>query len=224
MLNIVLFLVALLLVIVIVKLLKPGKRVAKIFASLIIAILVLCGVGYSILKYNESQDKAAYIEKLKVYSSKIDEYAKTHSYTVGDILADKSGKFDEETKNYFKSQVKTIEPTKKLTMIADVVAFANNYRSANGISTGQTYSDYYSRGKTTLHLNEPLKGQVDVVIVFYNYFIDSWDAVKLVENGMYEGWLFKIYNLDGTETYSLKKGWSPSTSHDYEMFGDAKGR
>lgn len=42
MLNIVLFLVALLLVIVIVKFLKSGKRVAKIFASLIIAMLVLC--------------------------------------------------------------------------------------------------------------------------------------------------------------------------------------
>jgi hypothetical protein len=175
------------------------------------------------LIYNENDDKAAYIEKLKVYSSKIDEYAK---HTVALLVIYLQINLVNLTKkqNYFRAQVKAIEPTKKLTMIADVVAFANNYRSANGISTGQTYSDYYSREKTTLHLNEALKGQVDVVIVFYNYFIDSWDAVKLVENGMYEGWLFKIYNLDGTETYSLKKGWSPSTSHDYEMFGDAKGR
>ncbi len=222
MINIVLFLLAVLLVTVIIKLLKLGKRTVKVIGSILLIIVVLCAVGFAVIAYNENQEITAYIEKLKAYSTTIDEYAETRGYTVGNILSDSSGKFDEEAKAYFRAHEKELDPTKKVTMISDVVAFANTYRSANGISTGRAYIDVVSGEKTTLHLERPLKGQADIVIVFYPYFIDSWDTKKLVQNGVYDAWLFKIYNLDGTKIFSLRNGWSLSTEHNAEMFDNAK--
>lgn len=72
MINIVLFLLAVLLVTVIIKLLKLGKRTVKVIGSILLIIVVLCAVGFAVIAYNENQEITAYIEKLKAYSTTIE--------------------------------------------------------------------------------------------------------------------------------------------------------
>ncbi|WP_054178578.1 hypothetical protein [Trabulsiella odontotermitis] len=222
MLNLVLFLLVVLPVIIIIKVLNPDMRAAKVIGFITLVFLVLCLAGYGVLMYNKNQQDVVYIEKLKAYSTALDDYTENHGYTVSEILADTSGKFDEPEKDYFRKQISVIDPDKKIAPISEVVAFANHYRSENRIRTGSTYIDANSRAKRATRLSMPLDDVSDVVIMFNPYFVDAGDAEKLVEHGQYDAWMYGLYSADGTKVYTSKSGWQSATEREKNMFYNAK--
>lgn len=220
--NLVLFLVAILLTVLIFKWVKPSKKVYKgVIMFITLCCVAIAGVmAYS--SYTETQAKEQYATKIKEYSKAMDQYSDSHRIQIKDIINDKTGKYSDDMKQYFRDN--KMDAPKGIVLLTDLQTFADNYKSAHSIYSGNPADNVGKRESIVLNLEVPVGGVRDVVAVFNGYFINDDDVKTLLDNGVIKSWFFDLYNLDGTQIYHNEKGWVKPSVHDVSMFNQSMGK
>ncbi|HIE8239215.1 TPA: hypothetical protein ACXPQL_004122 [Salmonella enterica] len=199
MLNFVLFLLAVVLIIVIVKVL-PGKAF-KTIGLIALAVVVLGAGAYGVMQWQQQERQQAEDAKLLKFAEDAAAYARFMKTDINQLLADPT--VPEQDKNYMRSHM---DKVKELTYMPYFMKYASNLRSARGL--GQSIygnTDDSNETKQAVHLTNSVEGVNDVVILSWDGLLTTYEAKKLAEMGFKGGVFMVIYNLDGSRYYSTRK-------------------
>lgn len=216
MLGFVLFLVAVLLIILIIKIL-PRKAWKGIGVAIGIVVLV-CVAIVSYFQYQEHNQEVVRKANLMAYGQDVAFYASSHSWTAADIK--NSPHATPQDVEYAKEHA---EELKDAVWMPDIEDYAKRARVIKGLSPLYISTDTNRWTKNAAHLKgKGIKGVTDVMILSDNYIVTVWEAKELADQGFENAVFIKYYSLDGSRAYSSKRGkWIDSDAKSKETFNVA---
>ncbi|CZX84478.1 TPA: hypothetical protein ACJJYF_003504 [Enterobacter cloacae] len=216
MLSFVLFLVAVLLIVVIIKIL-PRRAWKWIGVTIgIVALISVAIVGY--FQYQEHSQEADRKANLMAYARDVAFYASSHRWTATDIQ--NSPHATPQDVEYAKQHA---DELKDAVWMPDIEDYAKRARKVKGL-TSLYVSTYTNRwNKNAVHLTDKgIEGVADVIILSDNYIVSEWEAKELADQGFKDSVFVKYYSLDGSRIYSSKKGkWIDSDTKSKAVFNTA---
>lgn len=219
MLNIVLFLLAILIIVVLIKMLKLGKRAAKIFGIVIFSVVLAAAGIAGWVSYSDHQNALAREAKLKDWANGVADYSLNHTNTLAEILANPD--VSEQDKEYARMHEKDLP---HIVYMPTVVGYARALRSARGLSVPfvGSQSDDMTLTKTAVHVDQGVDGVKDVVVLSYDSVLYSYEAADLVRAGFKGSSFASIFSLDGSKMYNRHGQWEQTKPLALEKFKSAK--
>lgn len=212
----VLFLVAVLLIIVIVKMLPRSawKGIAIVFG-----VIVLAGAGIvSYTLYREHSQEAARKANLLDYANDVQFYAISHRWTAADL--ENSPRATPQEVEYARQHA---DELKDAVWMPGIEEYAKRARAVKNLSALYV-SEYTGRwAKNAAHLDGTgIDGVTDVIVLSDNYIVSDWEARELGSLGFKESVFIKYYSLDGSRVYSSKqRKWIESDAKSTTVFNSA---
>ncbi|MCP2005368.1 UNVERIFIED_ORG: hypothetical protein J2Y78_003908 [Buttiauxella agrestis ATCC 33320] len=216
MLGFVLFLVAVLLIIVIIKILPRSAWKWICVAVGTVAFVCVAIVGY--FQYQEHSQEVARKANLMAYAQDVAFYASSHKWTAADIQ--NSPHATPQDVEYAKQHA---EELKDAVWMPDIEDYAKRARTVKGLTSlyVSTYTNRWT--KDAVHLiDKGIEGVTDVIILSDNYILSEWEAKELADQSFKDSVFIKYYSLDGSRVYSSKKGkWIDSDAKSKTIFNTA---
>lgn len=216
MLGLVLFLVAVLLIIVIIKIL-PRRAWKWIGVAVgIVTLVCVAIVGYS--QYQEYSQEVARKANLMAYAQDVAFYASSHRWTAADIQ--NSPHATPKDVEYAKQHA---EELKDSVWMPDIEDYAKRARTVKGLTSlyVSTYTNRWTKNAAHL-LDKGIEGVTDVIILSDNYIVSEWEAKELADHGFKDAVFIKYYSLDGSRVYNSKQGkWIDSDANGKAAFNTA---
>lgn len=217
MLGFVLFLVAVLLIIIIIKILprRAWKGIGIAFG--LVALVCVAIVGY--IQYQDHRQEVARKANLMAYAQDVAFYATSHRWTASDIQ--NSPHATPQDVEYAKQHA---EQLKDAVWMPDIEDYAKRARTVKGL-TSLYASEYTNRWtKNAAHLDgKGVQGITDVIILSDNFIVSEWEAKELADQGFIDSVFVKFYSLDGSRVYSSKQSkWIDTDAKSKESFNNAK--
>lgn len=212
----VLFLIAVILMIIIIKLLP--RRAWKWIGIAVAVVVLFCVAIVGYFQYQEHNQEVTRKANLMAYAQDVSLYAKSHHWTLADI--ENSPHVTPQYVEYMKHHVEKLKDAVWMPGIED---YAKRARTVKGLTSLYT-SEYTNRWvKNAVHLtSKGIEGVTDMIILSDNYIVSAWEAKELAEQGFKDSVFIQYYSLDGSRIYSSKYAkWVDSDTKNKSRFNDA---